>query len=133
MKKAIQTSNAPKAIGPYSQAIVSTFSSLIFVSGQLPIDPSTGKMIEGNIQTLTRQTLKNIEAILIAANSSIQHILKIELFLADMNDFASVNEIFNEFFTVPPFPARQTIQVAKLPLNARIEISCIAGIPSSSH
>ncbi|MEC7840016.1 MAG: RidA family protein [Chlamydiota bacterium] len=123
----VQTDKAPAAIGPYSQGvIVAADQNLIFVSGQLPIDPETGEMVRGNIKALTKQVIDNIEAILIASNSGLHHVVKVEVFLKDMNDFAEMNEVYSERFTSHPKPARQAIAVSQLPKNAEIEISCIA-------
>ncbi|MBA3816545.1 MAG: RidA family protein [Parachlamydiaceae bacterium] len=126
--KKIETQQAPQAIGPYSQALSVniTNSELLFVSGQLPLDPITGTLVEGGVEEATRRVLDNIEAILIAANSSLSDVVRVEIFLKDINDFQKVNEEYKRRFTNTNFPARQTIQVAKLPLDASIEISCIA-------
>lgn len=127
MKRKIETPNAPKPLGPYSQAVVvSAAQELIFVSGQLPIDPQTGNLITGDMKALTHQIIKNIEAILVAAESSLQNVVKTEVFLKDMKDFSLMNEVYNQYFTGPVFPARYTIQAAALPLGTLIEISCIA-------
>jgi len=122
-KQPIAAQNAPQAIGPYSQAI--TFGDLIFTSGQLPLDPATGKMADGNIKTATTQVIKNIEAILVEAGSSLDKVLKATVYLKDMNDFAAMNETYAEFFGTNP-PARTTIQVAKLPMDVAVEIDVIA-------
>lgn len=122
--KKIETDRAPKAIGPYSQAVEA--GSLIFVSGQLPLDPMTGKMVESDIVVQTNRVLDNLEAILKASGCSFQHVVRCDLFLKDMNDFSVVNQEYGKRFNQPVPPARQTIQVAKLPLDAWIEISCIA-------
>lgn len=125
----IATEFAPKAIGPYSQGvIVETNRQLIFVSGQLPIDPVSGKLVEGDIQTLTSQVIDNIEAILKAAGSGLENVLRTDVFLTDLKDFAKMNEVYGRRFKGSVLPARQTIQVAALPLGAPIEISCIAAI-----
>lgn len=126
MKTLSSTKVAP-AVGPYSQAIVSEKSNLIFVSGQVPRDPASGKLIEGDIKTLTKHVLDAISAILEAGNSSLRQVVRVEVFLIDMNDFQAMNEVYSDYFS-EPYPARQTVQVSKLPLNARIEISCIAEI-----
>jgi len=125
MKK-IHTDRAPKAIGPYSQAVRA--GGFLFVSGQIPLDPKTGKLVEGPIATHTAQVLDNIEAILHASGLSFKHVVKTEVYLKDMADFPEVNALYATRFTSEPLPARQTMQVAKLPLDARIEISCIAVI-----
>lgn len=123
--KAIITSKAPGAIGPYSQAIRT--GNLIFVSGQLPVDPSTGNFAEGGIKELTRQSLTNIKAILEAEGTDMAHVVKTTVFLADMTDFAEMNEVYATFFT-SPFPARSAVAIKTLPKNARVEIECIAEI-----
>ena len=124
MKQRINTEKAPAAIGPYSQAIDSG-TGLIFVSGQLPIDPATGAFPEGGVQAQTRQSLTNAKAILEAAGLSLANVVKTTVFLADMADFAAMNEIYAEFFT-EPFPARSAVAVKTLPKNALVEIECIA-------
>lgn len=123
----INTNAAPAAIGPYSQAIlVESSQPLIFVSGQLPIDPNTGDLIQGDIIALTKQTLDNIEAILVASSSSLYCVIKTEVFLKDLRDFNGMNEEYAKRFNPQASPARQTIQVADLPKGSPIEISCIA-------
>ena len=120
---AISTTNAPAAIGPYSQAI--KVGELVFVSGQLPIDPATGAFAEGGIKELTRQSLTNMKAILEEAGTSMANVVKSTVFLADMNDFAAMNEVYAEFFAAP-FPARSAVAVKTLPKGALVEIECIA-------
>ena len=120
---AISTIKAPAAIGPYSQAI--KVGELVFVSGQLPIDPATGAFAEGGIKELTRQSLTNMQHILQQAGCDMQHVVKTSVFLADMNDFAEMNEVYAEFFKAP-FPARSAVAVKTLPKGARVEIECIA-------
>ena len=124
MKQRINTDNAPAAIGPYSQAIDSG-TGLIFVSGQLPIDPATGAFPEGGVQQQTRQSLTNAKAILEAAGLSLANVVKTTVFLADMNDFGAMNEVYAQFFT-EPFPARSAVAVKTLPKGALVEIECIA-------
>lgn len=124
MKQRINTNNAPAAIGPYSQAIDSG-TGLIFVSGQLPIDPSTGAFPEGGVKEQTRQSLTNAKAILEAAGLSLANVVKTTVFLADMGDFAAMNEVYAEFFA-EPFPARSAVAVKTLPKNALVEVECIA-------
>jgi len=119
----VETELAPAAIGPYAQAVCA--GNLVFVSGQIPIDPSGGKLIEGDIKVQTHCVLKNLKAILLEAGSSLEQVLKVELFLVDMNDFAAVNKVYAEFFTSSK-PARQAVGVAALPKGASLEISCIA-------
>lgn len=122
------TEAAPSAIGPYSQAIVVQGNhSFVFVSGQLPIDPKTGELIQGDIKALTKQTLDNIEAILIASSSSLYNVVKTEIFLKDLKrDFDGMNEEYAKRFNPQAPPSRQTIQVSELPKGSFIEISCIA-------
>ena len=120
---AISTTNAPAAIGPYSQAI--KVGELVFVSGQLPIDPATGAFAAGGIKELTRQSLTNMKAILEEAGTSMANVVKTTVFLADMNDFAAMNEVYAEFFAAP-FPARSAVAVKTLPKGALVEIECIA-------
>ena len=121
---AIHTDKAPAAIGPYSQAIDSG-AGIVFVSGQLPIDPATGAFPEGGVQEQTRQSLTNAKAILEAAGLGLQHVVKTTVFLADMADFAAMNEVYARFFTAP-FPARSAVAVKTLPKGALVEIECIA-------
>ncbi len=120
---AISTTKAPAAIGPYSQAI--KVGGLVFVSGQLPINPATGAFAEGGIKELTRQSLTNMKAILEDAGTSMVNVVKTTVFLADMNDFAAMNEVYAEFFAAP-FPARSAVAIKTLPKGALVEIECIA-------
>jgi len=122
-KQFIATENAPKAIGPYAQGIM--FESLVFTSGQLPLDPATGKLVEGDVKTATAQVIKNVEAILHEAGSSLDNVLKATVYLKDMGDFAAMNEVYAEFFGANP-PARTCFQVAKLPMDAVVEIEVVA-------
>ncbi len=117
--KAISTSKAPGAIGPYSQAIRT--GNLVFVSGQLPVDPATGNFAEGGIKELTRQSLLNVKHILEEAGTDMAHVVKTTVFLADMADFADMNEVYAQFFEAP-FPARSAVAIKTLPKNARVEI-----------
>lgn len=123
MKEIISTENAPSAIGPYSQAVKT--DNMIFVSGQIPIDPKTGEFVSGEIKSQTEQVLKNLSAILEAAGSKLENVVKTTVFLADMNDFAAMNEIYGNFFRANK-PARATVEAARLPRDARVEIECIA-------
>jgi 2-iminobutanoate/2-iminopropanoate deaminase len=126
MKK-IETAKAPKAIGPYSQAIsIPANQRLIFVSGQLPIDPATGELVTGDIQALTKRVLMNIEAILQAAGTTLDRVIRTDVFLKDLKEFASMNAEYSKWFASGTPPARQTIQVSDLPKGASVEISCIA-------
>ena len=122
-KHAISSPNAPQAIGPYSPAIRA--GQLLFVSGQVPIDPATGNMIEGGIADQTRRVLDNVGALLLAAGRSFGDVVRTTVFLADMNDFAAMNEVYGQYFA-EPYPARATVQVARLPKDARVEIDVIA-------
>lgn len=126
MLKKIETVHAPQAIGPYSQAIVS--NGLCFVSGQLPIDPKTGKLVEGDIRQMTRQVIDNLEAILVASGSCLELVVRCDVFLKDLQDFQLMNEEYAKRFSQKTPPARQTIQVADLPKSSPLEISCIAVI-----
>ena len=123
MKQVIHTDSAPAAIGPYSQAI--QIGDLLFVSGQVPIDPSTGAMVEGDIKAQAQQSLNNLKAILNAAGTNMGAVVKTTVFLADMNDFAAMNEVYAQFFQ-EPFPARSAVQVGRLPKDAKVEIEAIA-------
>ncbi|MGH9372601.1 MAG: RidA family protein [Vicinamibacterales bacterium] len=125
MRQAVSTPAAPAAIGPYSQAIRT--GSLLFVSGQIPLDPDTGAMVEGDVAAQTHRVFRNLAAILEAAGTSLDHVVRVGVFLADMNDFAAMNEVYGTYFTTPA-PARATIQAARLPKDARIEIDVIAEI-----
>lgn len=120
----IETPEAPQAIGPYSQAVRA--APFIFVSGQLPLDPATGKLVEAHIVLQVNRVLDNLEAILKASGCSFQHVVRCDVFVKDLNDFAIVNQEYAKRFTQAVPPARQTIQVARLPLDALVEISCIA-------
>lgn len=125
--KTIQTDSAPKAIGPYSQAVMMQApQQLAFVSGQLPIDPETGKLIQGDIAAMTRRILNSIKAILEEANSSLDLVVRVDIFCTDLKDFAVINGEYANYFTGNAKPARQTVQVAALPMGAPLEISCIA-------
>ena len=121
--KVINTNKAPKAIGPYSQAIEA--NGLVITSGQLPIDPATGEFAPGGIKEQTRQSLTNAKAILEEAGISMANVMKTTVFLSDMNNFAAMNEVYAEFFS-EPFPARSAIAIKTLPKNALVEVECIA-------
>jgi 2-iminobutanoate/2-iminopropanoate deaminase len=123
VKEIISTENAPGAIGPYSQAVKT--GNLIFVSGQIPIDPNTGEFVPGDIPEQTSQVLKNLSAILEAAGSNLNEVVKTTVFLADMNDFSAMNAVYSEYF-IDNKPARATVEAARLPRDARVEIDCIA-------
>jgi len=123
VKQAVASASAPKAIGPYSQAIRA--GHLVFVSGQIPLDPATGTIAEGDIAAQTRRVMENLAAVLAAAGLSFAHVVRTTIFLADMNDFSTVNEAYGKYFA-EPYPARATVQVARLPRDVRVEIDVIA-------
>ncbi len=123
MKQTIKTERAPGAIGPYSQAVKA--GGFIFLSGQIPIDPSTGEFVAGGIAEQTGQVLKNLSAVLEASGVGLADVVKTTVFLADMNDFAAMNEVYGSFFQESP-PARSTVEAARLPRDARVEIDVIA-------
>lgn len=119
----VSTENAPGAIGPYSQAIKA--GGMVFCSGQIPIDPATGEFVSQDVTEQTEQVLKNLTAVLEAAGTSLDKVVKTGVFLADMNDFAAMNEVYARYFNANK-PARATVQAARLPRDARVEIDCIA-------
>ena len=123
MKQAVSSPDAPKAIGPYSQAVRA--GQLLFVSGQVPLDPATGQIVSGDIAAQTRRVFDNLGAVLKAGGRSFADVVRMTVFLADMNDFAAVNEVYGTYFS-EPYPARATVQVARLPKDARVEIDVIA-------
>jgi 2-iminobutanoate/2-iminopropanoate deaminase len=123
MLSAVSSESAPKALGPYSQAIRA--GQFLFVSGQVPIDAETGELVQGGIAEQTRRVFQNIGEVLRAGGASFQHVARTTVYLADLDDFAAMNEVYATFFTAPQ-PARSTIQAARLPRNARIEIDVIA-------
>jgi len=123
MKQAVTTDGAPKAIGPYSQAI--RVGSLLFLSGQVALDPATGQMVDGDVAAQTRRVMMNLSAVLGAAGLTFADVARTTIYLADMGDFAKVNEMYGSYFS-EPFPARATVQVARLPRDARVEIDAIA-------
>ena len=123
MREAIVTDRAPQAIGPYSQAVRA--GNQIYCSGQIPIDPATGAIIDGDIAAQTRQVLTNLSKVLEAAGVALDHVVQTTVYLADMNDFAAMNAVYGTFFTSPA-PARSTVQAARLPRDARVEIDVIA-------
>lgn len=123
MKEIVSTDNAPGAIGPYSQAIKA--GGMVFCSGQIPIDPATGEFVSNVVGEQTEQVLKNLSEVLSAAGTSLDNVVKTTVFLADMNDFVEMNEVYGRFFSDNK-PARATVQAARLPRDARVEIDCIA-------
>lgn len=125
MKKIIHTNNAPAAIGTYSQAVV--YNKVLYTSGQIPIDPNTGEMLENDFSKQTHQVFKNLHAIAIAANTSLQNTLKLNIFVQDLSHFAVLNDIMAEYFE-QPYPARAAIQVAGLPKDAMVEMDAIIAV-----
>lgn len=123
MKDRVQTDNAPKAIGPYSQAIIA--NGFVFASGQIPLDPDTMQLIEGGVREQTERVMKNLKAVLEASGSSLDRIVKTTVFLADLNDFSDMNEVYGSFLGDMP-PARSTVEVSRLPRDVRVEIDAIA-------
>lgn len=123
MKEIISTENAPKAIGPYSQAV--RWNGLAFLSGQIPLDPATGQIVEGGIEEQTVRVLENLRAVLEAAGASFESVLKTTIFVKDMGDFAKVNEVYARYFPANP-PARATVEAARLPRDVRVEIEAVA-------
>jgi 2-iminobutanoate/2-iminopropanoate deaminase len=123
MRSAVTTGRAPSAIGPYSQAVRS--GDFLFLSGQIPIDPATGQVVAGDITAQTRRVMDNLQAVLAAAGASLDAVVRTTIYLADLGDFATVNEVYGSYFSSPA-PARSTVQVARLPRDARIEIDAIA-------
>ncbi len=122
-KRAIETSAAPSAIGPYSQAV--TAGGWLFVSGQIPLDPQTGELVDSSIEAATRRVLDNLTAVLSATGTTLGEVVRTTIYLTDLADFATVNAVYGEYFSAP-YPARATLQVAALPRNSRVEIDAIA-------
>ena len=123
MKTIISTAAAPEAIGPYSQAVV--YNGLVYCSGQIPLDPATMRIVEGDVATQTGRVMENLKAVLEAAGSSLAQVLKTTVFLKDMGEFGKMNEVYGRYFTENP-PARATVEVARLPRDVRVEIECVA-------
>lgn len=123
MKQIISTNKAPSAIGPYSQAV--KIGGMIYTSGQIPLDPATGLVIEGGIEEQTRQVLENLKAVLTTAGAGLEHVVKTTVFIKDMNEFAAMNKVYGEYFT-SAFPSRSTVGVARLPRDVRVEIEAVA-------
>jgi 2-iminobutanoate/2-iminopropanoate deaminase len=124
-KQIINTDKAPAAIGPYNQAIVA--NGFLFISGQIALDPASGQLIQGSVQDETHRVMKNLDAILQSAGASFTNVVKTTIFLKSMDDFAQVNEVYASYFT-SHFPARETVEVSKLPRNVNVEISMIAAV-----
>jgi len=125
MKKVITTDQAPNALGPYSQAIISSKNGMVYTAGQIGINPGTGEIVQGGIKEQTKQVLLNLRAILEASGSKLDNIVKTTVFLNNMNDFADMNEVYGTFFPENP-PARSTVEVTKLPKDAKVEIEAVA-------
>lgn len=125
LKKIVKTDKAPAAIGPYSQAVV--YENTIYCSGQIALEPKTMELVSKNVEDQAKQVMQNIEQILLAAGSNFSKVVKCSIFLADMNDFSPVNEIYGSYFPENP-PARETVEVSRLPKDVKIEISCVAYI-----
>jgi 2-iminobutanoate/2-iminopropanoate deaminase len=123
--KILSTPHAPAAIGPYSQGVSS--QGLLFLSGQIPLDPATGKLVEGDIAAQTERVLENLKAVLESGGSSLRQVVKTTVYLKDMNEFARMNEVYARYFSENP-PARATVEVARLPRDVRVEIDCIAAV-----
>jgi 2-iminobutanoate/2-iminopropanoate deaminase len=123
VKSAVTNAAAPKAIGPYSQAVRA--GDLLFLSGQIPLDPSTGQMVDGDIAAATRRVMDNLAAVLASAGLSFANVVRTTIYLADLGDFAKVNEVYGSYLS-EPFPARATVQVARLPRDSRVEIDAVA-------
>ena len=125
MRQTFSTESAPKAIGPYSQVVV--HGGVAYLSGQIPLDPATGKVVEGDIAAQTERVLENLKAVLEASGASLASVLKTTVFLRDMADFPTMNEIYGRYFSSQP-PARSTVQAARLPRDVSVEIDCIAAV-----
>jgi 2-iminobutanoate/2-iminopropanoate deaminase len=123
MKEIISTTSAPQAIGPYSQAV--RWNGMVFCSGQIPLDPATGQLVEGGIEEQTVRVLENLRAVLEAAGASFESVLKTTIFVKDLGDFAKVNEVYGRYFPSNP-PARATVEAARLPRDVRVEIEAVA-------
>ena len=124
MKKIINTPNAPAPIGPYNQAVLS--GNTLYISGQIPINPKTGTLVENDIKAETKQSMENLRAILMEAGMTFEHVVKTSIFLKDMNQFSQVNEVYGKYFDADTAPARETVEVANLPKFVNVEISMIA-------
>lgn len=124
MKKIITTTNAPAPIGPYNQAVLT--GNTLYISGQIPMDPATGKLIEGDIKAETKQSMENLKAILTEAGMTFENVVKSSIFVKDMHQFAEINEVYGAYFNAETAPARETVEVANLPKFVNVEISMIA-------
>lgn len=130
MKEIISTPNAPAAIGPYSQAV--RWNGLVYCSGQIPLDPATGQLVEGGIEQQTARVLDNLKAVLEAAGASLETVLKTTIFVKDMGDFGKVNEVYGRYFPANP-PARATVEAARLPRDVRVEIEAVAFVSGAGQ
>lgn len=126
MKKIIFTDKAPAPIGPYSQAVA--FGNTLYTSGQIALDPATGELVTGDIETETKQVMENMKAVLEAAGTTFENVIKSTIFISNMDDFAKINTVYGAYFNEKTAPARETVQVAKLPKNVNVEISMIVGL-----
>ena len=124
--KEVNTEDAPAPVGPYSQAVA--HGNLLFASGQIPLDPKTGKIVEGDIEAQTERVIANLSAVLEAANTSLEHVIRTTVYVTDLTLFGRINEVYARFFRGDPAPARATVQVAALPLGALVEIDAIASL-----
>ena len=128
-KKMVHTELAPKAVGPYSQAVLVSSANLLFTAGQIALDPATGGFVPGGIEEQTRRVLLNLRAVLDSAGTGFGNVVKTTVFLKDMNDFQGMNRVYETFFSADP-PARSTVEVSRLPKDALVEIECVAEIPA---
>lgn len=129
MKSLVATDKAPRAIGPYSQGVSIQCRELLFLSGQIPLDPSSGEVVQGGIELQTRQVLENLEEVLKAGGSSLESVLKTTVYLTNLDDFPKMNEVYQQFFQKAP-PARSTVEVSRLPRQVKVEIDAIAVVES---
>ncbi len=125
MKRSVHAAGAPEAIGPYSQAVEARGARTLWLSGQIPLDPATGELVQGDVAAQTERVMENLRAVLAAAGASFEHVVRCTIYLADLADFAAVNEVYGRAFPGEP-PARATVQVAALPRGARVEIDAVA-------
>ena len=130
MKTVFETTNAPAPVGPYNQAIA--YNGVLYVSGQVALNPATGKLVQGSIEEETHQVLKNILAILSEAGTNLESVLKASVFVSDMGNYSRINAVYSEYFNEDTAPARELVQVADLPLHVNVEISVIAALPQAN-